>query len=275
MDRKEKILIIVEGERAEADFFKQLSTVFGVRFQICCFKANIYCLYQRMKELDFNAEVKDVLREARPELSELDENYAYTYLVFDLDPHHTNRNETRSLLQIVKDNCGKAVEMSEYFNNESDPTVGKLYINYPMMESYRACNCVFDPDYRNEYVKIEEITRFKKYVNSKKLSGKHLKDYTREDFSALMRMNVYKLALLRKNQWQPVSYSEYCNLSESSALLDMQTSLIEAEEKIAVLNTSLFLLLDYYGNQNGFYEQITAGLLPVLLIQMEDRTIGV
>ena len=37
MDRKEKILIIVEGERAEADFFKQLSTVFGVRFQICCF----------------------------------------------------------------------------------------------------------------------------------------------------------------------------------------------------------------------------------------------
>lgn len=130
MDRKEKILIIVEGERAEADFFKQLSAVFGVRFQICCFKANIYCLYQRMKELDFNAEVKDVLREARPELSELDENYAYTYLVFDLDPHHTNRNETRSLLQIVKDNCGKAVEMSEYFNNESDPTVGKLYINY-------------------------------------------------------------------------------------------------------------------------------------------------
>ena len=75
MDRKEKILIIVEGERAEADFFKQLSNVFGVRFQICCFKANIYCLYQRMKELDFNAEVKDVLREARPELSELDENY--------------------------------------------------------------------------------------------------------------------------------------------------------------------------------------------------------
>lgn len=256
MDRKEKILIIVEGERAEADFFKQLSAVFGVRFQICCFKANIYCLYQRMKELDFNAEVKDVLREARPELSELDENYAYTYLVFDLDPHHTNRNETRSLLQIVKDNCGKAVEMSEYFNNESDPTVGKLYINYPMMESYRACNCVFDPDYRNEYVKIEEISRFKKYVNSKKMSGKHLKDYTREDFSALMRMNVYKLALLRKNQWQPVSYSEYCTLSESSALLDMQTSLIEAEEKIAVLNTSLFLLLDYYGNQNGFYEQI-------------------
>jgi hypothetical protein len=124
-----------------------------------------------------------------------------------------------------------------------------------MMESYRACNSVFDPDYRNEYVKIEEISRFKKYVNSKKLSGKHLKDYTREDFSALMRMNVYKLALLRKNQWQPVSYSEYCNLSESSALLDMQTSLIEAEEKIAVLNTSLFLLLDYYGNQNGFYEQ--------------------
>lgn len=201
MDRKEKILIIAEGERAEADFFKQLSAVFGVRFQICCFKANIYCLYQRMKELDFNAEVKDVLREVRPELSELDENYAYTYLVFDLDPHHTNRNETRSLLQIVKDNCGKAVEMSEYFNNESDPTVGKLYINYPMMESYRACNCVFDPDYRNEYVKIDEISRFKKYVNSKKMSGKHLKDYTREDFSALMRMNVYKLALLRKNQW--------------------------------------------------------------------------
>ena len=41
MDRKEKILIIAEGERAEADFFKQLSAVFGVRFQICCFKANI------------------------------------------------------------------------------------------------------------------------------------------------------------------------------------------------------------------------------------------
>ncbi len=30
--------------------------------------------------------------------------------------------------------------MTEYFVDETDPTIGKLYINYPMMESYRDCD---------------------------------------------------------------------------------------------------------------------------------------
>ncbi len=37
--------------------------------------------------------------------------------------------------------------MVNYFVDETDPSIGKLYINYPMMESYRDCDTFFEEDY--------------------------------------------------------------------------------------------------------------------------------
>ena len=57
------ILIIVEGARTEPAFFNRLLGVFDQNFEIYCFGTNIYTLYKRMKEIEFNGDLKSVLIE--------------------------------------------------------------------------------------------------------------------------------------------------------------------------------------------------------------------
>lgn len=257
MNDKKPVLIIVEGSRAEPRFFDRISQVYGLNFSICCLNDNIYALYKMMKEMDFNADIKEVLLVRHPEYGEILENqFLYTYLVFDMDPHHTKKEEGRSLDQVVLDNCTKIQEMAEYFIDETDPTVGRLYVNYPMLESFRACDSVFDEAYRYEYVKLEDIHTFKTYVGTKKLVRKHLKDYSKNDFQSLTKMNVYKLNTIISGIWSPMPYSQYLTDSQLSSVLEIQKNLIEDTRRVAVLNTSLFMMLDYFGNRDGFYDEI-------------------
>ena len=47
MSNQKKILVIVEGEKTEQQFFKSLEAAFSLTFTICCFRANIYALYNK------------------------------------------------------------------------------------------------------------------------------------------------------------------------------------------------------------------------------------
>lgn len=257
MDNVVNTLLIVEGNKAEADFCKSMEMAFGLSLSICCLGTNIYTLYKKLKEYDFNADIKQVLEELHPEYHDiLSKRFAYTYLIFDLDPHHPRRDDSRPLKKIISDNLKKISEMVSYFTNETDPTVGKLYINYPMLESFRDCDEPFDPNYRKEYVSIYDISGFKRHVSEKRMVGIHLDRYSREDFALLIKMNVYKLSDISACGWNSVSFKKYRDLSESGAILTIQTRLIQEKELIAVLNTSLFFILDYFGNKNCFYDKL-------------------
>lgn len=86
------ILIVVEGAKTEPAFFKRLLHIFGLNFQIYCLGTNIYTLYRRMKEIEFNGDLKSILIELHPDQRELlSKKFAYTYLVFDCDVHHPKR----------------------------------------------------------------------------------------------------------------------------------------------------------------------------------------
>jgi hypothetical protein len=257
MKSEPKILIIVEGKKTEPAFFQCVGQVFNLDFGIYCLKTNIYSLYKEMKALDFNADIRDVLKEMHPEYSEvLSDRFAYTYLIFDLDPHHPKKNESRSITQIIIENCSRIREMAAYFVDETDPAVGKLYINYPMFESFRACDAPFDPAFRTEYVSLPDIKAFKTYVGSKKMVRRHLKDYTQNDFELLTKMNIFKLGSLFSGEWEPIPYLKYLEYSSAQAILAKQEKSISSAGNIATLNTSLFLLVDYYGNRDGYYDRI-------------------
>lgn len=60
---EKNILLIVEGERREKEFFNQVSKTFGLKFTIYTYKTNIYSLYSRLKNYDFNADIIGVLKE--------------------------------------------------------------------------------------------------------------------------------------------------------------------------------------------------------------------
>lgn len=257
-----RILVIAEGERAERQFLDSMQAAFHFDYSFCCLRGNIYSLYNKIKEVDFNADVKSILLEMHPEYrDQLDGRFAYTYLVFDMDPHHTEGRDNRAIYEVIKENCTKLQEMAGYFIDETDPTIGKLYINYPMLESFRACDSVFDEEYKHEFVSLGDIKSFKSHVSTKKMARKHLKDYSRDDFVQLTRQNVYKLSLVCYQLWGGLPYDKYLSASQQRTILDEQITLIEGSRCVAVLNTSLFLILDYYGNRNGFYDAVIRACL--------------
>ena len=144
LSMNKKVLLIVEGNKTEPKIFNKIQELFGLDFEIFCFGTNIYSLYKLMKENDFNVNIKDLLAEVHPEYkNDLDNQFVYTYLIFDLDPHHSKKEETRTIEELVNDNIQIVESMANYFVDETDPTIGKLYINYPMIESYKDCNDFF------------------------------------------------------------------------------------------------------------------------------------
>ena len=258
MDNKKKILCIVEGEYTEKAVLEQVEAVFSLDFTICCFKANIYSLYKKLKEMDFEADIKQVLLELHPNYKvALDGKFAYTYLIFDFDAYHPRKDDSRTLEEIVSDNILKIQEMADFFINETDPTIGKLYINYPMVEAFRACDMPFDPNYQNEYIALPDMKEFKEYAGRKRMAQKRLDTYSSYDFKELTRMNIYKLSHIMRNNWGHMDYRQYLAHSDTSKILKAQIRSIEQTKLIAVLSTMLFVLTDYYGNQkNKFYDFI-------------------
>lgn len=251
------ILIIVEGLKTEPNFFKRLSDVFALKFDIYCLETNIYSLYKKMKEIDFNGDIKDVLSEIHPSKKEmLAKKFAYTYLIFDCDAHHSRKDESRTQEEIVLDNLAKLSEMVNYFVDETDPSIGKLYINYPMMESYRDCDKFFEEDYASAKVSIEELSTYKNRVAKKKLSCIHIDKYTKEQFSSLILQNLYKLNIIHHKIWGKPDYDTYLKCSDSECILSEEKNLIVSEKLLSVINTSLFMITDFYGNRNSFYEDL-------------------
>ena len=249
------ILIIVEGLKTEPNFFKRLSDVFALKFDIYCLETNIYSLYKKMKEIDFNGDIKDVLSEIHPSKKEmLSKKFAYTYLIFDCDAHHAGENETRTQEEIVFTNLDKLSEMANYFVDETDPSIGRLYINYPMMESYRDCDDYFENEYASAIVSILKLSSYKNYVAKKKLCSKHIDKYTKEQFSLLILQNLYKLNLICGQKWNKPNYKEYSSYSDSANILSEERKLATKDKVLYVINTSLFMITDYFGNRNGFYE---------------------
>lgn len=252
-----KTLVIVEGEHLEPGFFNQIQKVFNLNLNIYCFKCNIYLLYKKMAEMGFNANIKDVLLNAQNTEENkkfLSQNFAYTYLIFDFDPHHTEEYEKNTPLEkIIQNNVEKIREMAAYFVDETDPTIGKLYINYPMMESFKDCDSFDDDDYLARTVSLSEIKQYKRIVGQRKMANKRLDHYSKGDFSLLTRQNVKKLGKICKESNSPLDYASYLQESNQSNILQCEMKLVKSKE-IAVLNTSVFFTLDYYGNKNGFYD---------------------
>lgn len=264
-NKKVKVLLIVEGESLEPTFFRRLSEVYGVNLDIYVVGTNIYLLYQKMKAYDFACDIKDVLPEIGVHLDGKDallkDTFTYTYLVFDFDAHHKTPPERRkgvSIDTIVQNNTVKLTEMAEYFVDETDPSVGRLYINYPMMESFRDCNKFFDDSYRDNEICIDNLKRYKSIASQKRLSGIDVATYSREDFTDLTRMNVFKLNTMVETVWGAPTYQQYLEISRAKTILDVQINKIGQTRNVDVLNTALFILLDYYGNRDGFYDSIIA-----------------
>lgn len=155
------ILFVFEGDDREPYLYKTLERLYLPKDNdniICSFGNNIYELYSEMESLGEEGDFVSMLREhlaARGDAT-LDRiktsRISETYLFFDYD----FQNSQLSLEEINE----RVKSMLEYFTDETDN--GKLYINYPMIESIRYTKELPDENYWSYVVSRAECHDFKR-----------------------------------------------------------------------------------------------------------------
>lgn len=131
------ILFVFEGVKREPDLFRTIQRLYFSNREeqiVCSYNNNIYQLYKDLQEYDGDGDIVSLLMEKFASqkdnpLKGIDRSadISEIYLFFDYDFHNRNL----SLEEINR----QVKEMLETFNNETE--YGKLYIDYPMVESIR------------------------------------------------------------------------------------------------------------------------------------------
>lgn len=261
MADRPKTLVIVEGKRTEPVLFRRMAAVFGMDMDVYSVGGNIYAIYRILKSERFEANVKDVAAEmsgSDEDREILAQDFADTFLVFDCDPHHTDGRGEAPLPvgRIVERNFGRILEMARHLDDSTDPTKGKLFVNYPMVEAFRDCDDFFDPAFERTDVPVEEIAAYKRRVASRKLNRFHPGSFSRGQFESLVRMNVFKLSSLNGTGFGPVPYETFLRQSGCGPIAQRERELVRATARMPVLCPSLFLPVDYFGNKDGAFDRI-------------------
>lgn len=239
MDKTSKILVLVEGAKTDLRLMEHLLHMYGIdkRHEMVSYNTNIYVLYQEMfadgdpSSIDIlqllKAREKDL---AKKEIFNI--NYSDILLVFDLDPQDP---------QFSKD---KVLNMMQFFVESSD--MGKLYLNYPMVEAFYHMKSIPDKDYNDYIVSLSELTQgtYKQRVNQENRNHNYSKfAVTREECNIVIRQNIDKAWCI--SQIGGLEDGVENILPQSADILKKQLSKIETENAISVLCTSAFYIVDY------------------------------
>jgi len=140
-------------------FFRKKNNII---FSFC---SNIYVLYQKMHKSDFTEDIVTVLQR---ELQDRQDNslkeymrsdFSEIFLFFDYDCHNQNLDKGIPL----ETTNSRLTEMLAFFNNETEN--GKLYINYPMVESIRYTRQLPDHNFNSYTVPVSSCVDFKQMTN--------------------------------------------------------------------------------------------------------------
>ncbi len=160
------ILFVFEGERREPDLFHTLQRLYFPRDNetiVCSFGNNLYELYQELEDYGEDGDIVAIMKERLADkednpLAEIDRSsdFSEIYLFFDYDFQHKHLPLKEINIQVA--------EMLSMFNDETDR--GKLYINYPMIESIRYTKELPDASYHAYVVTREACSDFKALCDS-------------------------------------------------------------------------------------------------------------
>ena len=151
------ILFVFEGERSEPRLFRTIEQLYfrGEDVILCSYGNDIYELYREMRSLGDGADIVAVLKnkgkEGLEEVARVSD-FSEVYLFFDYDIHDVKvpvsefNTRLQSMLNLFDDETGN----------------GKLYVNYPMIESLRYTKRLPDDEYVRYSVSREECRDFKR-----------------------------------------------------------------------------------------------------------------
>jgi len=198
------ILIISEGAVAEEAIMRKLQKAYGLdgKFEYTSYKTNIYVLYNQMfadkdiSVLDIQSHLRTKEEKAYSKATTDDErvkialmidilsrNYSEIYLIFDIE---SPQDEKYCPLKIRR--------MTMYFNDATD--MGKLYISYPMVESFYHMASIPDVNY-NTYTTQTNMLVKKQYKQRVRAESRNKKYFDRfaineDECTTIIEHNITK-----------------------------------------------------------------------------------
>lgn len=243
MADKDYKAFIVEGEAREPLIIDNISKVFfqHANFKIITLPAgqNIYMLWKRLKEDNFDTDIIEVLREEHEELKkQLDglsrNDFSEVYLFFDHDGHQNNLGEEEGLHLLE--------QMLASFDNETEN--GKLYISYPMVEALRD----FEENKCGKegqcFVAIEEIKDYK-YMSAVRSVYPRFNDYDITVWKKLIEVFAMRISCLM-NQEQVIAYEQYVELVNPFEIYKWEENEFQTH-RVFILSAFPEFLVDYFG----------------------------
>lgn len=253
MDKQDVVLMITEGEKLDINILKTVKNLFFAKQKVKIFPVclDIYNLYQKMtKNDDFDTDFLDTLiaikeickgqkNSNNPELLLLQRNQiSEIFLFFDYDGHSSLAGKYPHCID----------EMLALFNDETEN--GKLYINYPMVESYK-----HPINNKIEILDIFTEVHYKTFVAG--FCNKNLENIgklNKNDWLELFLPHLKSTNDLFHQEFKlPSHYSETQIMSQSSIYAKQKEKYIEPNKQIMVLSSFSWFLLEYLG-ENLFNE---------------------
>lgn len=230
---KSKILVIVEGAKTDFNLMTRLLSVYGISetHQIVSYNTNIYTLYNQLPdsydEYD-NIDLLQILKEREKDEAKralLNERYSDILLIFDLDPQAPDFAPE------------KVIKMTSYFTESTN--MGKLYLNYPMVESFYHMSDIPDEKYNEYIVALDDLKnkKYKQIVHNICRDGDYAKFASdKKECSIVIKQNIEKAKLMINNDE---------NMPNSIDILNKQLDLLSSKKIISVLCTCVFYIAEY------------------------------
>lgn len=250
------ILFVFEGDEREPRLYKTLERLYFPRANdniICSFGNNIYDLYRELQEYDGDGDIVALMRERLAVRDDTtlkgirNSDISEIFLFFDYD----FQNSQISLEEINS----RLEEMLMLFDDETDN--GKLYINYPMIESICYTRELPDEAYVHYMVGREACRDFKHLVREfsaydsfdhllfqdgeTPTKAKYLK--VKDNWEYLKQMNVCKANLLTKGQYSLPR--EKSDIAQLSIFKSQVVKYVNQSEHVAVLNSFPIFIYEY------------------------------
>ena len=250
------ILFVFEGDEREPRLYRTLERLYFPRQNdniICSFGNNIYDLYSELQEDDGDGDIVALMRERLADRGDrtLDgirnSDISEIFLFFDYDFQNS---------QLSLDEINRRVEkMLTLFDDETDN--GKLYINYPMIESIRYTKELPDEAYVYYTVERDACKDFKRLAREfsaydsldhlvfkdgeTPTKDKYLK--VKYNWHYLKQMNVCKANLLTTGQF--TMPREKSDIGQLAIFNNQVVKYVKPSEKVSILNSFPIFIYEY------------------------------
>ena len=248
-----KILLIVEGEKGEPRLLGRLLELLNKSsgYAFVSFRTNIHELLRVIDEEydgDYeNVDLRSLLAARHPDDANLlNASYTDVVLVFDYEPQDAGRSGSGQF------DPERLLRFATAFSNSTDS--GKLFLNYPMLESWKDFKFVGDEEYLSSVVEVDDLVRrsYKASVNERKTRFDSPEQVGPLDMVGIIGMNVAKMQHILQglsfedsvlHERAPVLPDAYFECSLLGLLVYQNRQLADSG-RVYIRNTCLFFALE-------------------------------